>query len=224
MGFPMLMEEYGGEAPHTVSTLYAKVFPDPRGRPSLKNHTQQQNHTAFKYPASRSPLPYGCIEFAMGSSALELRGAHGAPDVHGGMCGGGGGRTPPYGFNNIFEGFPGPPRSAKPQENTPKKEARLPSSIWPPGLNCLTGVSKSPGIPAPSNSHCPRAGLGDERQIATSTLSNHINVVRFWAGLRPKFVPDRFQRTRFRKCYTDQRRLLRETDSKAPGQESEIRP
>ena len=138
--------------------------------------------------------------------------------------GGGGGRSPPYGFNNIFEGFPGPPRSAKPQENTPKKEARLPSSIWPPGLNCLTGVSKSPGIPAPSNSHCPRAGLGDERQIATSTLNNHINVVRFWAGLRPKFVPDRFQRTRFRKCYTDQRRLLRETDSKAPGQESEIRP
>ena len=135
-----------------------------------------------------------------------------------------GGGSPPYGFNNIFEGFPGPPRSAKPQENTPKKEARLPSSIWPPGLNCLTGVSKSPGIPAPSNSHCPRAGLGDERQIATSTLNNHINVVRFWAGLRPKFVPDRFQRTRFRKCYTDQRRLLRETDSKAPGQESEIRP
>ena len=87
MGFPMLMEEYGGEAPHTVSTLYAKVFPDPRGRPSLKNHTQQQNHTAFKYPASRSPLPYGCIEFAMGSSALELRGAHGVPDVHGGMWG-----------------------------------------------------------------------------------------------------------------------------------------
>ena len=72
MGFPMLMEEYGGEAPHTVSTLYAKVFPDPRGRPSLKNHTQQQNHTAFKYPASRSPLPYGCIKIARDSSAIEL--------------------------------------------------------------------------------------------------------------------------------------------------------
>jgi hypothetical protein len=120
MGFPMLMEEYGGEAPHTVSTLYAKVFPDPRGRPSLTNHTQQQNHTAFKYPASRSPLRYGCIKFAMGSSALELRGAHGAPDVHGGMWGGG---EAPHTVSTIYlKVFQGPRGRPSLKRIHPKKK------------------------------------------------------------------------------------------------------
>ena len=62
-----------------------------------------------------------------------------------------GGRSPPYGFNNIFEGFPGPLRSAKPQKTTPNNKAILPSSTRPPGLHCLTGISNSPWVPAPSS-------------------------------------------------------------------------
>ena len=62
----------GGEAPHTVSTIYLKVFPGPAVGQASKEYTQKRSHTAFKYPASRSPLPYGCIKIAMGSRAFEL--------------------------------------------------------------------------------------------------------------------------------------------------------
>ena len=37
-----------------------------------REYTQKRSQTAFKYLASRSQLPYGCIKIARDSSAIEL--------------------------------------------------------------------------------------------------------------------------------------------------------
>ena len=61
------------------------------------------------------------------------------------------GAKPPIRFQHYMRRFSRTPAVGQASQITPNNKTILPSSTRPPGLHCLTGISNSPWVPAPSS-------------------------------------------------------------------------